>query len=309
MGNNYVGTEHLLLGLLIEGEGIAAHVLEDLGANLDKVRGEIERLLHESGLEEETKEYPEEADQDAPARPVLPRPDRARPEEPARPGDRAGHGDRAGRADPLPPDQEQPGAHRRAGRRQDRHRRGAGAGDRPRQHSRVADGQARAHPRHGRRWSPAPSTAASSRSGSRRSSTRSASPARSSSSSTSCIPWSARAPPRGPSTPPTSSSRRSPAARSSASAPQPSTSTASTSRRTRRWSGASSPSTSTSRPCRRPSTSCTGIRPLYEKHHRGQDHRRCAQGRRRALGALRQPTARCRTRPSTSSTRPAPGCA
>src|SRR6202011_5844088 len=45
MGNNYVGTEHLLLGLLIEGEGIAAHVLE--------VRGEIDRLLHESGLDEE----------------------------------------------------------------------------------------------------------------------------------------------------------------------------------------------------------------------------------------------------------------
>ncbi len=56
MGNNYVGTEHLLLGLLIEGEGIAAHVLEDLGANLEKVRGEIDRLLHESGLEEEAKE-------------------------------------------------------------------------------------------------------------------------------------------------------------------------------------------------------------------------------------------------------------
>jgi ATP-dependent Clp protease ATP-binding subunit ClpC len=56
MGNNYVGTEHLLLGLLIEGEGIAAHVLEDLGANLEKVRGEIDRLLHESGLEEETQQ-------------------------------------------------------------------------------------------------------------------------------------------------------------------------------------------------------------------------------------------------------------
>jgi ATP-dependent Clp protease ATP-binding subunit ClpC len=56
MGNNYVGTEHLLLGLLIEGEGIAAHVLEDLGANLEKTRAEIERLLHESGLEEEAKE-------------------------------------------------------------------------------------------------------------------------------------------------------------------------------------------------------------------------------------------------------------
>src|SRR3984893_6388865 len=56
MGDNYVGTEHLLVGLLIEGEGIAAHVLEDLGANLEKVRGEIDRLLHESGLDEEAKE-------------------------------------------------------------------------------------------------------------------------------------------------------------------------------------------------------------------------------------------------------------
>jgi ATP-dependent Clp protease ATP-binding subunit ClpA len=45
MGHNYVGTEHLLLGLLIEGEGIAAHVLEDLGATLEKTRAEIERLL------------------------------------------------------------------------------------------------------------------------------------------------------------------------------------------------------------------------------------------------------------------------
>jgi ATP-dependent Clp protease ATP-binding subunit ClpC len=52
MGHNYVGTEHLLLGLLIEGEGIAAHVLEDLGATLDKVRAEIERLLHDSTVED-----------------------------------------------------------------------------------------------------------------------------------------------------------------------------------------------------------------------------------------------------------------
>src|ERR1039457_5334849 len=56
MGTNYVGTEHLLLGVLIEGEGIAAHVLEDLGANLEKVRGEIDKLLHESGIDEESKE-------------------------------------------------------------------------------------------------------------------------------------------------------------------------------------------------------------------------------------------------------------
>jgi len=44
LGRNYVGTEHVLLGLLIEGEGIAAHVLQDLGATLERVRAEIERL-------------------------------------------------------------------------------------------------------------------------------------------------------------------------------------------------------------------------------------------------------------------------
>jgi ATP-dependent Clp protease ATP-binding subunit ClpA len=45
MGHQYVGTEHLLLGLLIEGEGIAAHVLSDLGVTLAKAQTEIERQL------------------------------------------------------------------------------------------------------------------------------------------------------------------------------------------------------------------------------------------------------------------------
>jgi ATP-dependent Clp protease ATP-binding subunit ClpA len=57
IGHNYVGTEHLLLGLLIEGEGIAAHVLEDLGATLEKVRAELERLLP-AGTEEPGPEPP-----------------------------------------------------------------------------------------------------------------------------------------------------------------------------------------------------------------------------------------------------------
>jgi ATP-dependent Clp protease ATP-binding subunit ClpC len=47
MGHTYIGSEHLLLGLLAEGEGIGAQVLVDLGATLDKVRAEIERLLHD----------------------------------------------------------------------------------------------------------------------------------------------------------------------------------------------------------------------------------------------------------------------
>ena len=51
MSHEYVGTEHLLLGLIIEGEGIAAHVLVDLGATVERVRPEIERLLHDSSGE------------------------------------------------------------------------------------------------------------------------------------------------------------------------------------------------------------------------------------------------------------------
>jgi ATP-dependent Clp protease ATP-binding subunit ClpC len=48
LGHHYVGTEHLLLGLVREREGIAAGVLERLGINLDKVRSETVRLLEQS---------------------------------------------------------------------------------------------------------------------------------------------------------------------------------------------------------------------------------------------------------------------
>ncbi|MFZ5640528.1 MAG: ATP-dependent Clp protease ATP-binding subunit [Bacillota bacterium] len=45
LGHNYIGTEHLLLGLIREGEGVAARVLENLGANLEKVREGIIEML------------------------------------------------------------------------------------------------------------------------------------------------------------------------------------------------------------------------------------------------------------------------
>src|SRR3990170_2975656 len=48
LDHNYIGTEHLLLGLVREGEGIAAGVLESLGVNLDKVRHEVIRVLSQS---------------------------------------------------------------------------------------------------------------------------------------------------------------------------------------------------------------------------------------------------------------------
>ncbi len=45
LNHNYIGTEHLLIGLMREGEGVAAGVLESLGVNLDKVRAETSRIL------------------------------------------------------------------------------------------------------------------------------------------------------------------------------------------------------------------------------------------------------------------------
>jgi ATP-dependent Clp protease ATP-binding subunit ClpA len=52
MGHNFVDTGHLLMGLVIEGEGIAAHVLEDLGANATTVRATVRRLMSERPGEE-----------------------------------------------------------------------------------------------------------------------------------------------------------------------------------------------------------------------------------------------------------------
>jgi ATP-dependent Clp protease ATP-binding subunit ClpC len=47
LGHDYIGTEHILLGLLREGGGVAAHVLVKLGANLDGTREQVIRLLDE----------------------------------------------------------------------------------------------------------------------------------------------------------------------------------------------------------------------------------------------------------------------
>jgi ATP-dependent Clp protease ATP-binding subunit ClpA len=43
-GHNYIGTEHILLGLLREGEGVAARVLETLGADPQKIRTAVYHL-------------------------------------------------------------------------------------------------------------------------------------------------------------------------------------------------------------------------------------------------------------------------
>ena len=137
LNHNYVGTEHILLGLLREQEGVAAQVLMNLGLKLEEVREEVLNLLGHGiegaegsgerggrgGVGEEGGEGRKSREQDARPRQLRPRPDRAGSPEEARPGHRPRERNRTGHSDPLPPHQEQPGAARRSGRRQDGHRR------------------------------------------------------------------------------------------------------------------------------------------------------------------------------------------
>ena len=95
---------------------------------------------------------------------VRPRPHAGRRGRQARPGHRPRRRDPPRDPGPLPPHQEQPGADRRARRRQDRDRRGPRAADRLRRHPRVPAATARSSASTSAPCSPAPSTAASSRS-------------------------------------------------------------------------------------------------------------------------------------------------
>ena len=45
LNHNYLGTEHILLGLIHEGEGIAAQALENLGISLDAVREQVQEVI------------------------------------------------------------------------------------------------------------------------------------------------------------------------------------------------------------------------------------------------------------------------
>ncbi|MBX3071946.1 MAG: ATP-dependent Clp protease ATP-binding subunit [Thermomicrobiales bacterium] len=55
LNHNYIGTEHLLLGLVREGEGIAAGVLESLGVNLEKVRQQVMQQVNQSSTSSPSK--------------------------------------------------------------------------------------------------------------------------------------------------------------------------------------------------------------------------------------------------------------
>jgi ATP-dependent Clp protease ATP-binding subunit ClpA len=60
LGHNYIGTEHILLGLIREGEGVGAQVLQKLGADLDRVRNRVVRIIVHRVLEP-GREVPTEA--------------------------------------------------------------------------------------------------------------------------------------------------------------------------------------------------------------------------------------------------------
>ena len=153
LGHNYIGTEHILLGLIREGEGVAAQVLVKLGADLNRVRQQVIQLLHGyQGKEPAAAGAPSET---APSTSlVLDQFGRnltaARARGQARSGDRPGEGNRAGDAGAVPAHQEQPGAGRRARRRQDRCRGGPGPEDRQGRGAGDPEGQAALHPGPGR---------------------------------------------------------------------------------------------------------------------------------------------------------------
>ena len=56
LNNHYIGTEHLLLGLVREGEGIAAGVLESLGVSLEKVRQQVMQVVSQSSSYQQSKQ-------------------------------------------------------------------------------------------------------------------------------------------------------------------------------------------------------------------------------------------------------------
>ena len=66
LGHNYIGTEHILLGLIREGEGVAAQVLQKLGADLNRVRHEVIQLLRGYPQPEATMTKGEEQPEEGP---------------------------------------------------------------------------------------------------------------------------------------------------------------------------------------------------------------------------------------------------
>ena len=126
LGHNYIGTEHILLGLIREGEGVAAQVLVKLGADLSRVRQQVIQLLSgysgpgaalELGPRRQGRARRPVARRRlavgfAHPRSVRPQPHAARARQATRSGHRPRARDRARHAGAVAPHEEQPGAHR-----------------------------------------------------------------------------------------------------------------------------------------------------------------------------------------------------
>ena len=111
LNHNYIGTEHLLLGLIREGEGVAARVLTNLGVDPAKVRVQTTSLLGAEGQPHRA----ERKEQDPDARRLRPRPHAACARQQARSGHRPQQRNRTRHSNSLAAHEEQSGAHRRAG--------------------------------------------------------------------------------------------------------------------------------------------------------------------------------------------------
>lgn len=149
LNHSYVGTEHILLGLLREGEGVAAHVLKSLDIDIERTRNEILKELDPNFTPGEEENSDGESFQEAPAgnsatnekkqgggkTPALKAFGRdltelAQKSEMVKSCDWTGGGNRTGHPNPLPPHEKQSGAYWRSRCGQDRHRGGFGSGDR-----------------------------------------------------------------------------------------------------------------------------------------------------------------------------------
>ena len=142
LNHSYVGTEHILLGLLREGDGVAARVLKSLDVDIERTRNEILSELDPNfSPAKETIEACEKwrrrkKETKTPALKAFGRDLTEIARRATGSGHRPEGRDRTRHPDPLPPHQEQPGAARRSRRRQDGHRRRPGPGDRSRQRAR-----------------------------------------------------------------------------------------------------------------------------------------------------------------------------
>ncbi len=57
LGHDYIGTEHLLLGIIREGEGIAIKIFKNLGAEAFKIKKTVEDTVRQSGGTLDSREY------------------------------------------------------------------------------------------------------------------------------------------------------------------------------------------------------------------------------------------------------------